>query len=447
MISGTPTGVGPFGFTVAAVDSSTGSGPYTGVRTYAVTVPPPTIFITPGALPPGATIGVPYGPVALAGAGGTAPYTFAVVGGTLPPGISLTAGGVLAGTPAVTGSYSFTVRVTDSTGAPGPFTGTLGYSLAVDDADAPVRAFVAASGNDANACSLQQPCQSIQRGIGRVRNGGTVVVVEGGSYAPIVVDKALTLEVLGSVAAGIAVTGGDAVVVRAGGGTVLIDGLTLNVPGAGAPPPGSRGIVFESADLLALRRVTVQGFADGVLHAPVTPGWLTVDRSQLRGNGNGYRFVDPVVYAPGWWARFADSDLSRNGTAVEAAGRVQVELREARLAGNARGVAAGGGVLPQPGSADIVMWRSVLGDNAAGVAAPGTPSNPARINAHRVGIHDGGTALTLTGGSTAHLSGSTIAGNGTGVSVAGSPPPTTSGDNVLRDNAVNGSLGALIPNQ
>ena len=132
--------------------------------------------------------------------------------------------------------------------------GTQGYSLAIDDVDAPVRVFVAASGNDADACSLQQPCQSIERGIARVKNGGTVVVVEGGSYAPIVVGKPSTLEVLGMVAAGIAVTGGDAVVVRAGGGSVLIDGLTINIPGGGAPPPGSRGIVFESADLLALRR-------------------------------------------------------------------------------------------------------------------------------------------------------------------------------------------------
>ncbi len=448
VIAGTPTSVGPFSFTVAAVDSSTGTGPYTGTRAYGITVPPPTIFITPGALPPGATIGVPYGPVALVGGGGTAPYTFGVTAGALPPGLSLTTGGVLSGTPTGTGSYSFTVQATDATGAPGPFTGTQGYSLAIDDADAPVRVFVAASGNDANACSLQQPCQSIQRGIARVKNGGTVVVVEGGSYAPIVVGKPLTLEVLGTVAAGIAVTGGDAVVVRAGGGSVLIDGLTLNIPGGGAPPPGSRGIVFESGDLLALRRVTVQGFADGVLHAPVTPGWLTVDRSQLRGNGNGYRFVDPVVYAPDWWVRIADSDLARNGTAIEAAGRVQLELRDARLVGNDRGLAAGGGVLPQPGPAAVVLWRSVLGDNAtSGIVAPGTPSNPARINAHRIGVHDGGTGLSLTGGSTAHLSGSTISGNGTGISASGSPAPGTSGDNVLRDNAVNGSLGTLIPNQ
>ena len=45
--------------------------------------------------------------------GGTAPFTWTLSGGSLPPGITLTSG-VLQGTPTATGTYNFTVQVTDT---------------------------------------------------------------------------------------------------------------------------------------------------------------------------------------------------------------------------------------------------------------------------------------------------------------------------------------------
>jgi len=56
---------------------------------------------------------------------GTAPYTYAVTGGALPTGLTLSSGGVLSGTPTVPGNSSFTITVTDSTGAKGSAAYTL----------------------------------------------------------------------------------------------------------------------------------------------------------------------------------------------------------------------------------------------------------------------------------------------------------------------------------
>jgi aminopeptidase N len=51
--------------------------------------------------------------------GGTAPYHFTVQAGTLPTGLDLdTNTGVVAGTPTVNGTYTFTIRVTDSSSTP-----------------------------------------------------------------------------------------------------------------------------------------------------------------------------------------------------------------------------------------------------------------------------------------------------------------------------------------
>lgn len=65
---------------------------------------------------PSASVGVAYTGALVVG-GGTAPYVFSVVAGALPPGLALSAQGLLTGTPTQAGTYSFTVRVTDSTGA------------------------------------------------------------------------------------------------------------------------------------------------------------------------------------------------------------------------------------------------------------------------------------------------------------------------------------------
>ncbi|MGU3658394.1 putative Ig domain-containing protein [Methylobacterium fujisawaense] len=63
-----------------------------------------------------ATTGVGYSS-AFAAAGGTAPYSFALVAGALPPGLTLATSGAVSGTPTAAGSYGpFSVRVVDADG-------------------------------------------------------------------------------------------------------------------------------------------------------------------------------------------------------------------------------------------------------------------------------------------------------------------------------------------
>lgn len=55
----------------------------------------------------------------LSASGGTPPYRWSLAGGILPQGLNLSLAGVIEGTPAATGFFSFNVMVTDSIGGQG----------------------------------------------------------------------------------------------------------------------------------------------------------------------------------------------------------------------------------------------------------------------------------------------------------------------------------------
>jgi hypothetical protein len=86
------------------------------------------LTITTSSLPNG-TVGVSYGQ-SLAASGGTTPYTWSVSQGSLPPGVTLNANGTLSGTPTQTGTYPFTVQVTDSSSPARNTTAALSITIA-----------------------------------------------------------------------------------------------------------------------------------------------------------------------------------------------------------------------------------------------------------------------------------------------------------------------------
>lgn len=109
LLSGAPTASGTFNFTVRATDVN---NCFT-ERTYSLTIGAcPTITIMPATLP-GGLLGAAYHQP-LTATGGTPNYTFTLDTGALPTGLSLSIGGALTGLPDTTGTFNFTIRVTDT---------------------------------------------------------------------------------------------------------------------------------------------------------------------------------------------------------------------------------------------------------------------------------------------------------------------------------------------
>lgn len=112
-ISGTPTQRGAYAFTIRATDNASASG----VRTFSGSAANPTLTIAPST--PSAPLGLAYS-VTFTVSGGVPGYTFAFENGTLPPGLSLS-GATLSGTPTTQGSYTFGIRVADSSTGTGSY--------------------------------------------------------------------------------------------------------------------------------------------------------------------------------------------------------------------------------------------------------------------------------------------------------------------------------------
>lgn len=127
VISGTPTSSGTFPITVRA----TGANGCFGERSYTLVIDVcPVITIGPGSLA-AANLGTAYNQP-LTATGGTPPYTFSLNSGSgpLPLGLGLSANGIISGIPSASGSFSFTVKVTDANNC----TATRAYTLQVSTA-------------------------------------------------------------------------------------------------------------------------------------------------------------------------------------------------------------------------------------------------------------------------------------------------------------------------
>lgn len=138
-LTGIPTAAGTFNFSITATDA-TGCR---GTRLYSMTIALagcPLITLSPSTLPPGQA-GAAYSQQITASADdssdsrnpvaeGIAPstFTYTIAGGALPPGFTLNpATGLISGTTAQTGLFSFRVRATDTAGCVGeaPYTITV----------------------------------------------------------------------------------------------------------------------------------------------------------------------------------------------------------------------------------------------------------------------------------------------------------------------------------
>jgi hypothetical protein len=295
------------------------------------------------------------------------------------------------------------------------------------------RTFVSTSGSDSNAGTEASPCRSFQAALARTAPGGEVVALDSGDYAPFVIDRAVTVAAAPGAYAAISVSSGDGIYVRArGSDAVVLRNLFLTGVG------GRHGIFFETGGSLDLELVTATGFAGRGLRmtAVNAAASLVVRECVFRANSAGVVVNGSTGGAIRVQIERTRADRNRDN-GFWFLGGVRGTVRNASAAHN-----AGSGFFFQP-EAVVAMFDSVADGNANGVAvmSPGT-----QVQVTLAGVvlaNNVSLGVMASRASLVRIGGSTITGNGTGISNTDGTVET------FEDNLVHGNgtdvAGILTP--
>jgi hypothetical protein len=296
------------------------------------------------------------------------------------------------------------------------------------------RTWVSGVGDDVNPCSRTAPCKTFAGAISKTANGGEIDCLDPGGFGTVTITKSLTIDCTGTLG-GVLNAGGvngisvnDSATATPNTIEVILRGLSID--GAGTPA-GLNGVRFISGRSLVMEDVLIQN-QTGQTGIAVTPAGaaefyaenVTVTDGSTgihfrpTGGGGSVRAVLRNVRAQNNSANGLNIDT--NGNTAPAG--IIVAVDKSSITGNFTGIA-----LNAPAgttSATVMVSDSVVANNSSiGISATGT------LGRIRVG-------------------GSSVTGNGTGVSATGGATINTYATNQLNGNTTDGSFTLpAIPQQ
>ncbi|HEX9276293.1 MAG TPA: right-handed parallel beta-helix repeat-containing protein, partial [Casimicrobiaceae bacterium] len=235
--------------------------------------------------------------------------------------------------------------------------------------------------------------------------------------------------------AGISVFSGVGITISAGSGKVTLRGLTINQLG------GTTGIQVNSANTVYIDRVTISGFANGLVVSTAAPTTINILQSVFRDNtGSGATFTNSA----GTLAVSIEGSVfeRHNGSAASFANNTAGAIVSSLIAGGGSGIVLN----PTSGTSKIEVRDSNINDNTSnGVFAAGTGAGTATASVVSSIVSGNGNGLLAQGaGNQIYVSDSTITRNTTGVVTLSSGTVVSGTDNRLVNNNTNGAFSSTV---
>jgi hypothetical protein len=146
-----------------------------------------------------------------------------------------------------------------------------------------LRTFVASTGNDANPCTLVQPCRSFTAALAQTLDGGEIVILDTAGYGRVTIMKSVSIIAPPGIYGGITVPSGmNGVDIDTPGVIVSLRGLTINgIAGAAAVQYGIR---MQAGAELHLRDVEIVGLTGSGMHLTAPSATVYANNIVVRNN-------------------------------------------------------------------------------------------------------------------------------------------------------------------
>jgi len=150
------------------------------------------------------------------------------------------------------------------------------------------RTYISGSGDDANPCSLANPCKTFAGAISKTTAGGEIDALSPGSYGAITITKALTIDGSASLGSAIIAASGVGVTVNAG----IADVVTLRNIQVQGVSTGATGVLLTQAKVLHLENCVFSYLTgNGIDLEPSIATNVFIDNTVSRDNGGNGLFI------------------------------------------------------------------------------------------------------------------------------------------------------------
>ena len=150
------------------------------------------------------------------------------------------------------------------------------------------RSYLSQNGNDANPCTVNQPCRLLPAALSAVNDGGEIWIVDSANYntAPVNINKSVTILAIPGALGSIVASGGDAIDIATANVRVTLRNLViLNFSG------GFNGINYSQGAQLTVEGCEIYNMPEDGIHVSASPGVLIVKDTTIHDGGGSGIFI------------------------------------------------------------------------------------------------------------------------------------------------------------